>query len=181
MHGCNLTFDPWKSSDQEPQKETIKHTFCRSKNLIAVANASTGDIPLVCVYSRPAFLLFQESLVPPTPPPLPPSPLLSPSLSTANTMVLPLPIPSFWLSYRKVGMEVRNATHLQEHSHLKRLWRSIPSPSRPRRALLPLSCPPRGRSCWQCTRWLYASCSSTTDSGSAQPLRQSWKTQDAKG
>ena len=29
--GCNLTFDPWKSSDQEPQKGMIKDTFCRSK------------------------------------------------------------------------------------------------------------------------------------------------------
>ena len=38
--GCNLTFDPWKSSDQEPQKG-IKNT---QKNLIAVANTSTGDI-----------------------------------------------------------------------------------------------------------------------------------------
>ena len=24
MHGYNVTFDPWKSSDQEPQKGTIK-------------------------------------------------------------------------------------------------------------------------------------------------------------
>ena len=39
------------------------------------------------------------------PPPLPRlSPL--PSLSTANTMVLPLPIPSFWLSYGKVRVEM---------------------------------------------------------------------------
>ena len=39
--GCNWTFDPWKSSDQEPQRGTIKNT---QKNLIVVANASTGDI-----------------------------------------------------------------------------------------------------------------------------------------
>ena len=44
----NATFDPWKSSDQlgpsEGNNQAIKHTFCRSKKLFVVANASTGDI-----------------------------------------------------------------------------------------------------------------------------------------
>ena len=47
MCGCNLTFDPWKSSNQEPQKAMIKWSntlFADQKNLIAVANTSTGDI-----------------------------------------------------------------------------------------------------------------------------------------
>ena len=34
MSGSNLTLCHWKVSNQELQKETIKHTFCRSRNLI---------------------------------------------------------------------------------------------------------------------------------------------------
>ena len=47
MHGGNLTFDPRKLSDPESQKGTIKrsNTLLADQNtLIAVANASTGDI-----------------------------------------------------------------------------------------------------------------------------------------
>ena len=41
----NLTLCHWKVSYQELQKETIKHTFCKSRNLIPVANTSTQDTP----------------------------------------------------------------------------------------------------------------------------------------
>ena len=43
----NLTFDPWKSSDQEPQKGTIKQSstlFADQQNLIVIANAATDDV-----------------------------------------------------------------------------------------------------------------------------------------
>ena len=43
----NLTFEPWKSSDQEPPKGTIKQPstlFADQQNLIVIANAATGDV-----------------------------------------------------------------------------------------------------------------------------------------
>ena len=46
-HGCNLTFDPLKikrSRASEGNNQAIKHTFCRSKALIPVANAWIGGM-----------------------------------------------------------------------------------------------------------------------------------------
>ena len=71
-----------------------------------------------------------------TPPPFPP--LLSPSLSTANTMVLPLPIPSFWLSYRKVSMKCYSLARAQPLQTIIEVYTfTISSTARTAAALFP--------------------------------------------
>ena len=52
MHGCNVTFDLWKSSDQEPQEGTIKRSstlFANSKTWLQSQTLlqATCDYPLI--------------------------------------------------------------------------------------------------------------------------------------
>ena len=49
IKNAQLQFDLWPLKIKQPgtseeNNQVIKHTFCQSKNSIAVANASTGDI-----------------------------------------------------------------------------------------------------------------------------------------
>ena len=85
MHSCNVTFDPLEIKRSRClRKQMIKHTFCRSINLIAVANTSTGNMLVtnLCLAVTSGWMeLGGHAKLSPTP--------LSFSTQTSNTLPLP--------------------------------------------------------------------------------------------